>query len=112
MPYRVNRTIWLKDPEKESKQIARNPGDILSQEDLADIPERVRDRHLSSLVDSGKLTWVDSPQDRLATAKEIVAAADEEYKQKKEIDEVLAKHVNAETTNTAEPKRRGRPPKK
>ena len=74
MPYQVVRTIWLKDPKKESAQIARNPGDFLSDDDIAEIPERVRDRQLRSLVDSGKLRWVDSPGQKLKAAKKLVAA--------------------------------------
>ena len=68
MPYEVVRTIWLKG------NIARNPGNILSPGDLADIPERVRDRQLASLVDSGKLRWIDSPEQKLEEAKAVVEA--------------------------------------
>ena len=109
MPYEVVRTIWLKDPETASKQIARNPGDLLSPEDIAEIPERVRDRQLRSLVDSGKIRWIDSPEQKLKEARDVVEAADGKEAFKKKIDDTLIKH---DLVDSQEPKKRGRPLKK
>ena len=109
MPYQVIRTIWLKDPETASKQIARNPGDLLSQEDLDEIPDRVRERQLRSLVDGGKIKWIDSPEQKLADARQVVEAHDGKEAFKKKIDDTLIKH---DLVDSQEPKKRGRPPKK
>jgi len=111
MPYQVVRTIYLKDPKQPGKQFARNPGDLLSPEDLAEIPERVRDRQLSALVDGGKLRWIDSPEQQLKDAKAVVEAHEGAEATRKKIDDVLEKHVGP-IEKTEEPKRRGRPPKK
>lgn len=107
MPYEVVRTIWLKDPETASKQIARNPGDLLSQDDLDEIPDRVRERQLRSLVDGGRIKWIDSPEQKLADARQVVEKHDGKEAFKQKIDDTLAKHLP-----TDDKPKRGRPPKK
>ncbi len=85
--YRVLRTIKL------SGSLARSPGDIFSQADIDEIPEKIRAGRVQGLIDRGKIIWEENPAQKLEDTKSIVRAVLEEEKV------------------TVEKKKPGRPPK-
>ena len=78
MPYRVLRTIKL------SGTLARSPGDIFTQDDIDEIPEKIRARRVQGLLDKGRIIWEDDPVQKLKDAKTLVKAAKEIEKEEKD----------------------------
>jgi hypothetical protein len=67
MAYKVVKTFWLK------QGIARKPGDWLSQEDIEEIPEKIRPRRLQSMLGQGMIIIEDLPEEKLEQAKKTIA---------------------------------------
>ena len=98
MPYRVLRTIKL------TGSLARSPGDIFSQADIDEIPEKIRPGRVQGLLDRGKIIWEDDPEQDREETKSIVREVLAEEKAKNP--------VTVSVEKTEEKKKPGRPPKK
>ncbi len=99
--YRVLRTIRLE------KNLARSPGDELTQDDIDEIPVKIRARRVQGLLDRGKIIWEDDPKQKLKDAKKLILAdkrVKKEAKEKKKEKKVEESATNRDEKKVEPPK--------